>query len=101
MFFNYLHYVALMDEFAANGGEDGKAAASARDDEQKACGLGDSDDETLRRVAGDCQKDTQNDLIDPRGDGISPDGTRRERFSNSLRPKRANRFQSCGLASGQ
>ena len=67
MFGRYLHYVAMMDKFAANGGEDGKAAASARDDEQKACGLDSSDEETLRRVADDFQKDTQNDLIDPRG----------------------------------
>jgi hypothetical protein len=65
MFGRYLHTIAMMDKFAANGGEDGQAAASARDDEQKACQLGDKDEEILRRVADDLQKDTQNDLIDP------------------------------------
>jgi hypothetical protein len=54
-----------MDRFAANGGEDGTAAAKARDDEQKACGLNAGEEEILRRVADDLQKDTQNDLLDP------------------------------------
>jgi len=67
MFARYLNSIAMMDKFAVNGGEDGTAAASARDEEQKACGLSDSDEETLRRVADDLQKDTQNDLIEPRG----------------------------------
>jgi len=67
MFARYLHTIAMMDKFAANGGEDGTAAAGARDGEQKACGLSDRDEETLRRVADDLQKDTQNDLIEPRG----------------------------------
>jgi hypothetical protein len=65
MFARYLGTIAMMDRFAANGGEDGQAAASARDDEQRACGLSDKDEETLRRVADDLQKDTHNDLIDP------------------------------------
>jgi hypothetical protein len=65
MFARYLHNIAMMDRFAANGGEDGTTAAKARDDEQKACGLGASEEEILRRVADDLQKDTQNDLLDP------------------------------------
>jgi hypothetical protein len=65
MFARYLHNIAMMDRFAANGGEDGTAAAKARDDEQKACGLNAGEEEILRRVADDLQKDTQNDLLDP------------------------------------
>lgn len=65
MFARYLHNIAMMDRFAANGGEDGTAAAKARDDEQKACGLNAGEEEILRRVADDLQKDTQNGLLDP------------------------------------
>jgi hypothetical protein len=65
MFARYLGRVAMMDRFAANGGDDGTAAAKARDDEQKACGLSPGEEEILRRVADDLQKDTRNDLLDP------------------------------------
>ena len=65
MFARYLGRVAMMDRFAANGDDDGTAAATARDDEQKACGLSPGEEEILRRVADDLQKDTRNDLLDP------------------------------------
>lgn len=58
LFARYLSTIAKMDKFAANAGEDGIAAAYARAEEQRACGLSDADEEILRRVADDYQKDT-------------------------------------------
>jgi hypothetical protein len=84
----YLHNIAMMDEFAANGGEDGTAAARARADEQKACGLDASEDEILRRVADDLQKETQNDLIDPRGTALAASGP----ITHTARPADSARF---------
>jgi hypothetical protein len=88
MFARYLHNIAMMDRFAANGGEDGTAAAKARDDEQKACGLGASEEEILRRVADDLQKDTQNDLLDPPARVLAADGPK----TQTPRPVDSARF---------
>ncbi len=59
MYSRYLRSIALMDKFAASGGEDGQAAASARAEEQKACGLNDREEAILQQVADDLQKDIQ------------------------------------------
>ena len=88
MFARYLHNIAMMDRFAANGGEDGTAAAKARDDEQKACGLSASEEEILRRVADDLQKDTQNDLLDPPARALAVDGPK----TQTPRPVDSARF---------
>jgi hypothetical protein len=58
LFVRYLSTIAMMDKFSANAGEDGIAAANARADEQRACGLTNADEEILQRVADDYQKDT-------------------------------------------
>jgi hypothetical protein len=57
MYSRYLHYIASLDKFAANGGEDGKDAARARADEQEACELNDKQEGILQHVAEDFQKD--------------------------------------------
>jgi hypothetical protein len=57
MYSRYLHYIASLDKFAANGGEDGKEAARARDVEQEACWLSDKEEGILQHVAEDFQKD--------------------------------------------
>jgi hypothetical protein len=57
LFVRYLSTIATMDKFSANAGEDGTAAANARADEQRVCGLSNADEETLQRVADDYQKD--------------------------------------------
>jgi hypothetical protein len=88
MFARYLHNIAMMDRFAANGGEDGTAAAKARDDEQKACGLGASEEEILQRVADDLQKDTQNDLLDAPARALAADGPK----TQTPRPVDSARF---------
>jgi hypothetical protein len=88
MFGRYLHNIAMMDKFAANGGEDGTAAAKARDDEQKACGLGASEEEILQRVADDLQKDTQNDLLDPPARALAANGPK----TQTPRPVDSARF---------
>jgi hypothetical protein len=88
MFARYLHNIAMMDRFAANEGEDGTAAAKARDDEQKACGLDASEEEILRRVADDLQKDTQNDLLDPPARALAADGPK----TQTPRPVDSARF---------
>ena len=53
----YLHTIAMMDKFAANGGDDGLAAANARAEEQAACGLTDKEQAILQQVADDLQKE--------------------------------------------
>jgi hypothetical protein len=57
LFGRYLSTIAMMDKFSANAGQDGIAAANARADEQRACELSNADEEILRRVADDYQKD--------------------------------------------
>ncbi len=83
MFARYLGRVAMMDRFAANGGDDGTAAAKARDDEQRACGLSPSEEEILRRVADDLQKDTHNDLLDPPARRLVGNGPNTPRVEDS------------------
>ena len=100
MFARYLHTIAMMDKFAANGGEDGTAAASARDEEQKACGLSDRDEETLRRVADDLQKDTQNDLIEPRGTAPRQTELAASRPTTTLTTRPVDSARFAGLREG-
>lgn len=51
MYARYLRYIGLMDDFAARDDKGGEAAAKARADEQKACGLSDEDEEILQQEA--------------------------------------------------
>jgi hypothetical protein len=57
LFVRYLSTIAMMDKFSANAGEDGIAAANARAEQQRACGLTNADEEVLQRVADDYRKD--------------------------------------------
>lgn len=66
MYVRYLNYIALMDKFAANQGDDGHAAAKARADEQAACGLNDDDERVLEQEA---------DSLHDRTDRMRPAGT--------------------------
>jgi hypothetical protein len=57
MYSRYLHTIAMMDKFAAKGGDDGQAAAEARAEEQAACGLSDKEEAILQKVAEDFQEE--------------------------------------------
>jgi hypothetical protein len=70
MYSRYLHTIAMMDKFAANGGDDGQAAADARAEEQTACGLSDKEEEILQQVAEDLQKE-----LSEHRPGTMPSGT--------------------------
>ncbi len=59
MYSRYLSNIATMDKFAANDSEDCDAAARARVDEQKACGLSDKDEAILQQAAEDFQNDVR------------------------------------------
>jgi hypothetical protein len=56
-FERYLRYIASLDEFASNDGEDGKAAARLRSDEQQACKMSDKDESVFEEVADDYQQE--------------------------------------------
>jgi hypothetical protein len=74
MLSRYMNYIALMDKFASNQGDDGRAAAKARADEQSACGLNDDDERVLQQEA-----DSWRSLIEsrrpPRGEGMAASRT--------------------------
>jgi len=59
MFARYLSYIAAMDKFAGNAGEDGQAAAKARADEQGTCELSDKDESVLRQEADSFHADLE------------------------------------------
>jgi hypothetical protein len=70
MYARYLRLIGLMDKFAANADDDGRAAAKARAEEQAACGLNDQDERILQREA-----DSMRDLTERRQAMTAADNT--------------------------
>jgi hypothetical protein len=83
MLSRYLHYIALMDKFASNQGDDGRAAAKARADEQTACGLNADDQRVLQQEADAWRSSIESRRPPARGEGMAASRTAPLRGENA------------------
>lgn len=86
MLSRYLHYIALMDKFASNQGDDGRAAAKARADEQTACGLNADDQRVLQQEADSWRSSIESRRPPARGEGMAASRTAPPRSGDGAGP---------------
>jgi hypothetical protein len=89
MYNRYFHLISSLDKFVANGGDDGKEAAKARSDEQKACQLSDKEEGILQQVADDYEREFEE--FRPRM-GIPSSSEVGRQTTGGVRPPEAGRF---------
>jgi hypothetical protein len=89
MYNRYFHLISSLDKLAANGGDDGKEAAKARTEEQKACQLSDKEEGILQQVADDYEREFEE--FRPRI-GISSGSDLGRPTAAGVRPPEAGRF---------